>query len=119
MWEVMFMWHGRRRAMGCISGSPDNGTTWVPPITSPGLKLSTATGVTQYPQMSANGSNVYVIWSQTSASNKVLQLWFAYSANNGHSFTTENITDISSSNQAITPAIASWGSAVVVGWTNG
>src|ERR1700730_15629334 len=45
--------------------SPDNGTTWSPPLDSPPKKLSLKGGTAQYPLMAAFGSDVYVVWSQT------------------------------------------------------
>jgi len=98
--------------------SPDNGTTWVPPISSAALKISSHTGTTQYPLISANGTNVYVTWSQTSGAGTFLQVWFATSTNYGQSFNPAvQLSNTNDPNGAITPVIASWGSFVVVGWT--
>ena len=98
--------------------SPNNGTTWVPALTSPALKLSTHTGVTQYPLVSANGSNVYVTWSQTSGSGSFLQVWFAASTNYGQTFSPAvRLSNTNDPSGAITPVIASWDLFVVVGWT--
>src|ERR1700730_9124365 len=53
--------------------SSNGGVTWSPPITNPAIKISGSGGVAQYPLMSVNGSNVYVVWSQTV--NKFLQVF--------------------------------------------
>ena len=45
--------------------SSDGGSTWNPPISSQAMKISPSVGTTQRPWMSANGSNVYIVWSQT------------------------------------------------------
>src|SRR5579872_739993 len=57
--------------------SPDGGITWFPPINMPALTISSPGGTAQYPMMSANGSNVYIVWSQNL--NPGVQLFFANS----------------------------------------
>lgn len=94
--------------------STDGGSSWTPPLSHPALRISPKGGVTQYPLMSANGSNVYVIWSQTVGSTG-LQEFEATSTNYGSSFSSvEQITSGTSSNGWITGVVASWGSNVYV-----
>ena len=93
--------------------SSDGGSSWSPPLTSPATRISPKGGTTQYPLMSANGSDVYVTWSQT-VSTTGLQLFVAASTNNGATFTVTQITSGTSSNGFITPVVASWGSNVYV-----
>jgi len=48
-----------------IRVSNDYGATWNPPTTKPATRLSPTGGTTNYPVISANGSNVYVVWTQS------------------------------------------------------
>jgi len=98
--------------------SPNNGTTWNPPITSAALRISNSGGTTQFPLMTDSGSNVYIVWSQTTGSGTPLQLYFAVSKNYGASFSKPVVLDTSSSvgSGAITPAIAASGTDVYVAW---
>lgn len=97
--------------------SSDNGSTWYPPLDSPALNLtSSAGGVAQYPLMSANGSNVYVVWSQGTEASQ-MQIFEATSTNYGISFDTP-VQLTSGSGGFITPVIASWGNDVYVGYIN-
>src|ERR1700680_3221720 len=54
--------------------SPDNGTTWSPPLGSQATKLSMKGGTAQYPLMAAVGSDVYVVWSQSNGTTVPLQV---------------------------------------------
>ena len=67
--------------------SVDGGVTWNPPLTKPALRISSVGGTAQYPLMSANGSNVYVVWAQ-SIGGTGLQIMEATSLNSGTSFGT-------------------------------
>jgi hypothetical protein len=83
------------------------------------MKLSPKGGVTAYPVITANGSYVYVAWSQVDpGSNKTAQIYFSASSNSGASFSTAIIVDVNSSQAAITPVLAGWGSNVYVAWSN-
>ncbi|MFI5421107.1 MAG: sialidase family protein [Nitrososphaerales archaeon] len=98
--------------------SPDGGVTWVPPLNMPALRVSNAGGTAQYPLMSENGTNVYVVWAQTIGTTG-LQIMEATSANNGLSFTPPvQLTSGSPAGGFIGPAIASWGNNVYVGYDN-
>ena len=74
--------------------SPDGGITWMPPTSSPALRLSPKGGVANFPVMYTQFQGtrlgvVYVTWSQTvtqSNGSKVLQVFVAASSNNGTSF---------------------------------
>ena len=94
--------------------SHDNGSTWNPPLTSPGLKLSNVGGVAAYPVVAANGSNVYVTWAQSmSAKNETI--FFASSNNNGASFHPVIVLSNEKFN-SITPVLAQYGNSVYVAW---
>jgi hypothetical protein len=92
----------------------DNGTSgsWGPPLASPPLKISSGTGGRQYPVISANGSNVYVAWTQNAAG--VQQIFFSVSTDYGATFSTPKDIDGEPSLQCLTPVIASWGNDVYV-----
>jgi hypothetical protein len=96
--------------------SPDGGTTWYPPVNDTGYKIPVleggrATG----PVISANGSNVYVAWSQTIGTSGA-QILEATSTNGGTSFATA-VQVSSGSGPYVTPAIASWGSDIALVYT--
>ncbi len=91
--------------------SPDGGVTWVPPTTSRGLKISTGLGTG--PLISANGSNVYVVWSQKI--NAVSQVFIATSTNSGTSFNAPVQLTLGTDG-ADTAVVASWGSTVYVAY---
>ena len=87
------------------------------------MRLSTklkGIGVADYPIVYANGSDVYVVWSQavnTSGVN-VLQVFFAASTNGGASFSKAiQLTSGSSTNGWITPVIAASGPNVYIAYT--
>jgi hypothetical protein len=102
--------------------STDGGTTWVPSIGLPSSKLSIAGGVVQAPIVCANGSNVYVSWSQTvivKGNNTGLQVFVASSNNNGTSFGSAVQLSHGSPPQGwITPVCAAAGSDAYVNWIN-
>lgn len=96
--------------------SSNGGATWQPPVTSPALTLniSTPSAVAQYPLMSDNGSNVYVVWSQGTSSD-TMQVYEATSTNYGASFSAP-VQLTSGDGGWITPVIASWGDDVYVAY---
>ena len=58
---------GRKKFTGFFRHSPDGGNTWIPALTQSATRLSTKLkgfGVADYPIVSANGSDVYVVWTQ-------------------------------------------------------
>jgi len=93
--------------------SPDGGVTWSPTITLRALKLSTGLG--SGPLISANGSNVYVVWSQTVSGTP--QAFIATSTNFGVSFSPA-VQLTSGTGGANTVVVASWGSVVYVAYDN-
>lgn len=97
--------------------SPDNGTTWNPPLTSPATRLSPKGGTAQYPLMAAFGSDVYVVWSQSSSSGSNLQIYIAASTNYGATFSPALLVDSSPSTAETTPVVAAYGSTVYVAWS--
>ena len=94
--------------------SPDGGITWNPPVASSALRLSTL-GVGQGPLISANGSNVYVVWSQTVSGTP--QAFIATSTDFGAHF-NKAIQLTSGTSGANTVVAASWGSVVYVAYDN-
>ncbi len=91
--------------------SPDGGVTWSPPTTSRALKISTGLGTG--PLISANGSNVYVVWSQKVST--VSQAFIATSTNFGLSFNAPvQITHTVGGGNTV--VVASWGSNVYVAY---
>src|SRR5271165_5935086 len=45
--------------------SSDGGSIWAPPLSKPGMKISSEGGTTQFPVIIATGTNVYIAWSQS------------------------------------------------------
>jgi len=94
--------------------SADGGSTWSPPISTSGMKISPKGGTAQFPLITAIGTNVYITWSQTVGTTG-LQVFAAASTNNGASFTVTQITSgTASTSGSITPAIAASGTNVYV-----
>jgi hypothetical protein len=88
--NVYVVWEQIDRGVSFRS-SPDGGATWNPPLTEPALRLSSAGGTIQDPLISANGSNVYVTWSETITNGHgqpVLEVFEATSTDYGLSFNT-------------------------------
>ena len=98
--------------------SSDGGVSWTPALNSPALRISSLGGTTQYPLMSANGSNVYIAWAQ-SVGKTGLQIFEATSTNFGLSFGTPvQLTSGSPVGGYVGPVIASWGNNVYVGFND-
>ena len=79
-------------------------------LTSLGLRISSPGGVSSAPLISANGTHVYVVWTQTA--NKLSQVFFAASNNFGASFTPA-VQLTKGTSGANTPVVASWGTTGV------
>lgn len=95
--------------------SSDGGVTWYPPLNQSGLELAPG-GRAAAPQVSANGSNVYVVWSQTVGSSGA-QIEEATSINYGLNFSSA-VQLTSGTGPFVTPALASWGSNIAVVYTS-
>jgi hypothetical protein len=101
--------------------SPDNGSTWIPPLALPATTISYSVapyGASQFPIMYANGSDVYISWSQDYGM-KGLEIFVATSLDNGTTFTISQLTNTSGIGTTtkggyITPAIAASGPNVYV-----
>lgn len=101
--------------------STNHGVNWNPPLSSPAMTLSPSKGlygIAQFPVMCANGSDVFVAWSQVYSSIG-LQIFEATSTNNGGSFSVTRLTSTvgiaqNTTGGYITPAIAASGSNVYV-----
>ena len=95
--------------------SPDEGSTWNPSLSSAPLRISpTVGGTSNYPLMAAYGSYVYVVWTQTTSTNKVSQIYFASSSDSGVAFNPAIIVDTNPTTAASTPVIAAYGNYVYV-----
>jgi hypothetical protein len=101
--------------------SPNNGTTWNPPTSSPALRISNPGGTAQYPIVVGNANNVYVTWSQSvkdSSGSFILQIYFAASSNYGLTFSKAvQLTSGYSPNGFITPVMAAGNSNVYIAYT--
>lgn len=98
--------------------SLDGGTTWSPALTSPSAKLSIPGGTVQAPIVCANGSDVYVAWSQT-VGKTGLQVFVAASTNHGASFSkAKQLSSGSPHDGWITPVCAAAESYAYVAWIN-
>lgn len=94
---------------------------WTPPLSASGLRLSLP-GTANYPLMTDSGNYVYVVWSQTTPTNKNLQVYFAASSNGGQTFNQTiktKVIDATPSTAATTPVIAASGNYVSVAWIAG
>jgi hypothetical protein len=69
--------------------------------------------------MAVSGTYVYVVWAQTTSTNKISQIYFAASANGGMTFSTAMVVDASTTTAALTPVIAANGNYVYVAWNSG
>lgn len=101
--------------------SNNYGVTWTPSLTSAAERLSQKGGTTSYPVMEANGSNVYVAWTQTLSSGGNGEIFVATSNNYGVTFNTTSAPtiELSVNLTAYTgdiPYIAAYGSDVYVIW---
>ncbi|MDQ3869470.1 MAG: glycoside hydrolase [Thermoproteota archaeon] len=75
--------------------------------------LSNNSGSSSTPQISASGSNIYVVWRDNSSGND--DIYFSESADNGTSFSTiENLSD--NSGRSDEPQITAVGSNIYVVW---
>jgi len=97
--------------------SSDGGNTWTPPTSTAATRLSPTGGAAGYPVITANGTNVYVAWSQTVS--KLSQIYFTASTNNGAAFSTPIVVDTAATTAAITPVLAGWGSNIYIAWSAG
>jgi hypothetical protein len=95
--------------------SPNGGLTWVPPLSAHALNLASGKGNTA-PLLSANASNVYVVWSENFGG--IAQIMEATSTNYGQNFSAA-VQVSQGYYSALTPVIASWGNNVYVAWTSG
>jgi hypothetical protein len=98
--------------------STDNGNTFNPPLSFPAKNLSMGSGVTfaQTPQVSASGSNVYVVWRDNRVSGN-FEIFFVNSTDNGATFDPDGPFNLSN-NIGISenPKIMANGNNVYVVW---
>jgi hypothetical protein len=115
--HVYIAWTESSRGI-IFRSSPDGGVTWSPPLNNPGLRISPKGGVAGPPLISANGTNVYVVWSQT-IGNTGYQVMEGSSLNSGASFNPAvQITSGSPTGGWVTPVIASWGNNVYLAFVD-
>jgi hypothetical protein len=93
--------------------SSNSGGSWSSIITLAASGGSTA----QYPLMTDNGSNVYVVWAQVVGLTG-LQIIEATSENYGASFRVVQVTTGNATDGFITPVIAAWGDQVYISYDN-
>jgi BNR repeat protein len=98
-WEIFF-----RR-------STDNGATW-----KPAVNVSNNPGPSTGPQITASGSNVYVVWDQKNLSETLSDVFFKRSTDNGA--TWKPFKNLSSNGHSLGPDLAVSGANVFVVWTN-
>jgi hypothetical protein len=104
--------------------SSNYGANWSPPLKSPAMNLSSEGGLygpVQFPVMTANGSDVFVAWSQDWSS-LGLEIFEASSVNNGTTFTVSQLTFSNGEGNTteggyIIPAIAASGPNVYVSFS--
>ncbi len=95
--------------------SSDGGSTWVPPLTSPALKISVKGGTARFPVMftqnqAVDPGTVLIAFAQSTKGE--LQTFAAVSTNYGVSFNTVQL----STEGGIIPAVAGAGSDLYVTW---
>ena len=91
--------------------SNDGGTLF-----GPTLNLSNNTGISENPQISSSGNNVYVVWADGSAGNGDI----LFRASNDGGLTFDSITNLSSNTGASQlPQISPSGNNVYVVWADG
>jgi hypothetical protein len=79
------------------------------------INLSNNTGFSTNPQITAFGSNVYVVWRDNSSGND--DIYFKRSSDTGNSFnTTENLSN--SNGSSIDPQITATGNNVYIVWSD-
>ena len=95
-----------------FTASNDNGQTFSTPI-----NLSNTTDFSIQPQITAEGNNVYVVWSGvTPDSNNLLNIFFAASNDNGQTFSIQAKNISNNAGSSFEPQISSEGSNVYVVW---
>ena len=90
--------------------STDNGLTFSTPD-----NLSNNTGVSTDPQISSSGNNVYVVWEDSTPGTGDTDIFFAFSTDNGQTFSTPDNLNNETSDFS-DPQISSSGNNVYVVW---
>ena len=89
--------------------STNNGQTFSTPD-----NLSETTGPSDAPQISSEGNNVYVVWRDITFPNS--DIFFAFSTNNGQTFSTPDNLSEENTGSSEDPQISSEGNNVYVVW---
>ena len=80
--------------------------------------LSENTGASFNPQISSSGNNVYVVWEDSTFAGGDSDVFFAFSQDNGQTFsTTDNLSE--TTGNSFIPQISSSGNNVYVVWIDG
>ncbi len=96
--------------------SNNYGESWNPPLTSAATRLSEKGGTTSYPVMAANGSNVYVVWTQSLTSGGDGEVFVASSNNYGVSFSTSELSVNLTTYSSDIPYAAAYGNDIYIIW---
>jgi len=113
--NVYVVWRDDTSGNGDIKfrASTDNGATFTPAVANAAENISNNSGESGSPQVSASGSNVYVVWSDDSSGN--FEILGRVSHDNGNSFA--NIEPVgNTAGISVTPQLASNGNNVYVAW---
>jgi len=84
------------------------------------VRLTTNTGVSEYPSVAAVGSNVYVAWDDNTpvtGSGASYEIWLRVSSNNGASFGSA-IRLTTNTGKSYNPSVAAVGTYVYVAWSD-
>jgi hypothetical protein len=76
--------------------------------------ISETTAISERPQISAEGNNVYVVWQDNTPG--ILEIFFAVSDDNGLNFSSRNLSN--DAGESENPQISSEGNNVYVVWTD-
>lgn len=120
--NVYLVWNGEHPNYDYLvvqfRGSPDNGATWNPPLSTGPRVIGTHPDDNMFPDVASVGGEVYVTWSPSRyGSPPVDDILFARSINNGASFSTAvNIGQAQL--QATGPAVATNGTELFLIWGN-
>ena len=94
--EITYMLYGKKtlflvwlRLISFLHSGTDNGQTFSPPI-----NLSNNTRDFSDPQISSSGNNVYVVWEDSTLAGGDDDIFFAFSTDNGQTFSTpDNLSE--------------------------
>jgi hypothetical protein len=115
--SVYIVWHDNTSGITnnevLFSSSPIGGTAFALPV-----NISNTTSQSLLPQITAAGTNIYVVWQENIAGNN--EILFAKSTDGGLSFTSEpvNLSNNSGTSTSAQISVSSSGMNVFVAWTD-